>query len=41
MPYAVMPGYPGPAFGRPKCKLVSGIHDFKMCDAKTERTNQS
>jgi hypothetical protein len=22
----VMPGHPGPAFGRPKCKLVPGIH---------------
>ena len=23
-----MPGHPGPAFGRPECKLVPGIHDF-------------
>jgi len=22
----VMPGHPGPAFGRPECKLVPGIH---------------
>jgi hypothetical protein len=23
-----MPGHPGPAFGRPECKLVPGIHVF-------------
>jgi hypothetical protein len=26
----VMPGHPGPAFGRPECKLVPGIHVFKF-----------
>jgi hypothetical protein len=24
-----MPGYPGPAAGRPECKLVPGIHAFE------------
>ncbi len=24
-----MPAHPGPAFGRPECKLVAGIHVFK------------
>ena len=23
-----MPRHPGPAFGRPKCRLVPGIHAF-------------
>jgi hypothetical protein len=23
-----MPGHPGPAFGRPACKLLPGIHVF-------------
>jgi len=27
----VMPGPPGPAFGRPECKLVPGIHVFVAC----------
>src|SRR5207247_1591621 len=30
-PTAVMPGHPGPAFGRPECKLVPGIHAFLRC----------
>ena len=25
---SVMPGHPGPAFGRPECKLLPGIHVF-------------
>jgi hypothetical protein len=29
-PIYIMPGHPGPAFGRPKCKLVPGIHLFKL-----------
>ena len=28
----VMPGHPGPAAGRPECKLVPGIHVFKLRD---------
>ena len=32
---AVMPGHPGPAFGRPECKLVPGIHVLAACQVKT------
>jgi hypothetical protein len=31
----VMPDHPGPAFGRPECKLVSGIHVFWTPESKT------
>jgi len=30
-----MPGHPGPAFGRPECKLVPGIHVLAACQVKT------
>jgi hypothetical protein len=29
---SVMPGHPGPAEGRPECKLVPGIHVFQTLE---------
>ena len=36
-----MPGHPGPAFGRPKYKLVPGIHAFIHVAKDVDGRNKS